>query len=390
MTHPAAAWFSRPAAEPFRIFFPLGLLASAIGVMLWPAVFAGWIGYYPLEAHSRWMVIGLGGCFITGFLGTAGPRWIGTRPFRRDELLLYLALALSVMAALSLDRIPAADILSSAWLIGLLASLLGRFFTARRDVPPPGLPLAILGLAGAATAALASGLGITTTFPVNQFLRLLHFQGFLWLPILGVAPYLLPRFFGKSSLHSFEESLTIPAGWHRPFLESLAAGLLLIASFALEAWGIPAAGMMLRAATVTLHLALSVPGLFACGRSNGLGFAVRCFVPCAAAGWLLAAWFLPQRTGMLHLMFIGGCGLLMLAAATRVILGHNGRHDRLASPLRWCHALWFLVVFTAATRLSAEFIPAVRVSHLIHAALMWIAALAFWAWKIRRELNSPG
>ncbi|MGB6220295.1 NnrS family protein [Haloferula sp.] len=380
---------TRLAEEPFRLFFPLGLLASAIGVLLWPAVFAGWIDYYPLEAHARWMVIGLGGCFITGFLGTAGPRLLGTRPFHRAELLLHLALSLAVMVALGVNRITTADGLTGIWLISLLASLLGRFLFARQDVPPPGLPLAVLGIAGAATAAIILGLGIPTSLAVHQFLRLLYFQGFLWLPILGVAPYLLPRFFGKPSPHSFDESLTIPAGWMRPFLESLAAGLLLIASFALEAWGHGRAGHILRAVVVTLHLARSVPGLFAWGKVNGLGLAVRWVVPCAAGGWLLAVAFPHLRVGGLHLMFIGGAGLLMLAAATRVILGHNNRHDRLSSPLRWCHALWAMVLFTAATRLTSEFIPKVRVSHFIYAALMWLFVLLFWSWKLRRELRQP-
>ena len=380
---------TRLAGEPFRLFFPLGVLASVIGVMLWPAVFRGWIDYYPLEAHARWMVLGFGGSLVVGFLGTAGPRLLGTRPFFRWEFLVHLALALAMMTALWRNRIAAADLLAGVWLTGVLASLLGRFPPARRDVPPPGLPLAVRGLGGAATAGIVFGSGISTSLPVHQLLRLLYFQGFLWLPILGVAPFLLPRFFGKPSPHSFDESLSIPPGWTRPFLESLAAGLLLLASFALEAWGHDRAGHVLRAVVVTLHLARSVPGLVAWGKVNGLGLALRWVVPCAAGGWLLAAWFQPLRIGMLHLMFIGGAGLLMFAAATRVILGHNERHDRLASPLKWWHAVWIMILFTAATRLTSDFVPKVRVSHFIYAALLWVVIAAFWSWKLRRERRLP-
>lgn len=383
------ASLTRLAEEPFRLFFPLGFLASAIGVLLWPAVFRAWIDYYPLDAHARWMVLAFGGSLIVGFLGTAGPRLLGTRTFFRWEFLVHLALALAMMTALWLNRIALADGLTGIWLFGVLASLLGRFLFARRDVPPPGLPLAVLGLGGAATAGTVFGLGISTTSPVHQFLRLLYFQGFLWLPILGVAPYLLPRFFGKRSPHSFDDSLSIPAGWLRPFLESLAAGLLLIASFALEAWGHDRAGHLLRATVVAIHLSRSVPGLVAWGKVNGLGLALRGVVPCAAGGWLLAAWFPHLRVGVLHLMFIGGAGLLILAAATRVILGHDDRHDCLASPLKWWHLVWGAVLLTAATRLTSEFIPKVRISHFIYAALLWVLLLAFWAWKLRRELRHP-
>lgn len=386
--NPPLRRLSRLAEEPFRLFFPLGVIASVIGVLLWPAAFRGWIDYYPLEAHARWMVVGLGGSFIVGFLGTAGPRLLGTPPLRRVEFLAHLALALGMMAALGFNRVPLADLLAGLWLAAVLASLLGRFLLARHDVPPPGLPLAVLGLVGAASAGLTFGLVDTLPPQLHLFLRLLYFQGLLWLPILGVAPYLLPRFFGRPSPHSFELSDAIPAGWMRPFLESLAAGVLLIASFALEAWGHARAGHILRAAIVTIHLTRSVPGLVAWSKVNGLGLALRGVLPCAAGGWLLAAWFQPLRAGMLHLMFIGGAGLLMLAAATRVILGHDERHDRLAAPLRWWHALWAMILFTAATRLTSDFIPKVRISHFIYAALLWVLLLAFWTWKLRRELRA--
>lgn len=387
--NPASRKLNQLAEEPFRLFFPLGFLASAIGVLLWPAVFRGWLDYYPLEAHARWMVLAFGGSLIVGFLGTAGPRLLGTRPFFRWEFLLHLALALAMMSALWLNRIALADLLTGFWLLGVLASLLGRFLFFRRDVPPPGIPLAVLGLAGAAATGLVFGLGIQTNFFTHHFLRLLYFQGFLWLPILGVAPYLLPRFFGKPSPHSFEDSLTLPPGWLRHFYQSLAAALLLVTSFALEAAGHHVPGHLLRATTVALHLATSVPGLLSRSSTNGLGLALRWIIPCAAGGWLLAARFEPMRAGMLHLMFIGAAALLMLAAATRVILGHNNRHDRLASPLRWCHTLWALVLFTAATRLTSDFIPKVRISHYLYAALLWIAVLALWSWKTRRELHRP-
>lgn len=377
------------AEEPFRIFFPLGFLASVIGVLLWPAVFQGWIGYYPLEAHARWMILGFGGCLVVGFLGTAGPRLLGSRPLCRWEFMLHLVLALAMMSALWLNRIALADLLTACWLTGVLASLLGRFLFLRSDTPPPGLPLAVLGLTGAIAAALIFGLAIPTTTATRHFLRLLYFQGFLWLPILGVAPYLLPRFFNKPSPHTFDDSRAIPAGWTRPFLESMAAGLILIMSFALEAWSDARAGHILRTVIVTSHLAFSVPGLVAWSKVNGLGLALRWVLPCAAAGWLLAVAFPHLRIGVLHLMFIGAAGLLMLGVATRVILGHNERHDRLASPLRWFHLLWFLVLFTAATRLTSEFIPKVRVSHYLYAALLWVALLALWAWKLRRELRLP-
>ncbi len=48
-----------------------------------------------------------------------------------------------------------------------------------------------------------------------------------------------------------------------------------------------------------------------------------------------------------------------------------------------------LVLFTAATRLTSDFVPKVRVTHFLYAAILWVAILAFWGWKLRRELRLP-
>src|SRR5262252_3351330 len=68
-------------AEPFRFFFPLGLLFGTIGVLLWPLFVWHVIAFYPANTHVRLMIEGLMGSFIIGFLGTAGPRLLDAQPF---------------------------------------------------------------------------------------------------------------------------------------------------------------------------------------------------------------------------------------------------------------------------------------------------------------------
>lgn len=381
----------RLAEEPFRVFFPLGILASVIGVALWPLHFAGGLSSWPLEAHARFMVVGFGGCFICGFLGTAGPRLLGSFPWSRFEVVLHALLALAIMGTLAAGRIAFADGLCGFWFTGILVSSLMRVLVGRTDVPPPGFPIAAIGILGAALSGFALALdSVVTLSPAwRTFWRLLLFQGLLWLPVIGVAPYLLPRFFGKSSPHAFDESDGVPEGWWGPFVRSALAGALVIASFIMEARGLASWGMALRAVTVAGALLGGVPGLATWSRTNALGFGLRWVAPCAATGWLLAVWLPPLRMGLLHVMFIGAAGLLMVAVATRIVLGHGNRHDRLGGPMKWFHAVWILVLLVAGTRIVPEFVPKIRVSHFIYAAVFWVISIAFWAWKLRKELRAP-
>lgn len=385
---------NRCCAEPFRICFPLGLACSVIGVSLWPLFFQGIYLEWPLEAHARWMVPGFVGWLVTGFLGTSGPRLLGTPPWSRVEFGAILLFGISAMAALLLRKIAAADLCFALWFFAIIGTLGRRAIFLRKDTPSPGLPAALVGIAGAGLAALAlaATAWLKPSLPVWTFLRLLYLQGLIWLPVIAVAPFLIPRFFGLPSPHAFAESMTPPAGWWKPFLLSSLTVLLVIASFAIEAAGATRAGLILRAASLGIYMLTCVPGLASISRTNGAGIALRCVVPCAVAGWLLAALW-PEDgmrlRGMLHLMFIGGAGILMFTVMTRVTLGHAERHDRLTSPMKWFHIITGLLLFTAATRLTSDFFLNVRITHFTYAAALWILIVLFHQWKIRREMRSP-
>ncbi|MDF1711975.1 MAG: NnrS family protein [Akkermansiaceae bacterium] len=199
----------------------------------------------------------------------------------------------------------------------------------------------------------------------------------------------MPRFFGLKSLHSFEEGRSVPKGWLKYWIISVISGTLLLASFVIEFWLNQKAGLYLRAFTVSAHLFAFVPGMLSLKKCNALGLSIRWVPWCAAVGWLAIIFVPGLRTGVLHLMFIGGSAIVMLAVSTRVILGHNDRHDRLALPMKWYHLVWSLLLLTTATRLSADFVPKVRISHLSYAACLWIIVIVFWSVKIRRDLKSP-
>src|SRR5436305_5997121 len=102
MTNDASVASEKPAArvslplgeEPFRIFFPTGLLLGALGVSLWVLYYSGVAIPYPNVTHARLMIEGFMASFIFGFLGTAGPRLTSAPAFSFAELATIFTLDL--------------------------------------------------------------------------------------------------------------------------------------------------------------------------------------------------------------------------------------------------------------------------------------------------------
>jgi uncharacterized protein involved in response to NO len=364
--------------EPYRVFFPLGMLASIWGVLMWPLVYGGWLRFYPGEAHTRIMIECFMGAFVVGFLGTAFPRLTGHRSWSAGEFMVILGLWATALASHSVGQVRAGDAAFAAMLLALVATMAGRWLFGNRDTPPPGFVLAFAGLLGALVAAgYLAYVGIPHRVG-GQWARLALFQGFTLLPLMGIGPYLLPRFFGMGSTHSLDDSPTPPAGWWRKMWMSAAAGLLIIASFAVEVHLDAAAGQLLRALVIVVWFAISCPGIIRAKIPTTPGNAARWSVAALAAGFLCAGLWPATRIGSLHLFFASGIGLIALAVGARVILGHAGRHDLLGGRILWLRWVTGLLILAATTRMSADFLPAIRVSHHNYAAWTWALAGVIW------------
>jgi uncharacterized protein involved in response to NO len=372
--------------EPYRMFFPLGVTAGIWGVMLWPMLYAGWLGFYPGEAHTRMMVEGFVGAFVAGFLGTAFPRLTGNRTWSAGEFLAVLGLWAMAVASHTQNHVAAGDAAFAAMVVVLLATMMRRWIFGHRDTPPPGFILVFAGVMGAAVAAGFLALKASPSPAQWQWARLWLFQGFLLLPLLGIGPYVLPRFFGMASSHSFDDAPAPPAGWWRRAAAAIFAGLMIIASFALEVAGKALAGQLLRAAVILVWFALESPVFRRANLSTTPGNVVRWAIGGLAAGCACAAFWPIQRVGSLHLFFTSGIGLITLTVGARVILGHAGRHDLLAGKIIWLRWVTGLAILAATTRMSADFLPAIRVSHHKYAAWTWAIVGAIWLAALARYL----
>lgn len=87
----------------------------------------------------------------------------------------------------------------------------------------------------------------------------------------------------------------------------------------------------------------------------------------------------------MHLLYATGFGLVCLIAASRVLFGHSGMIERFAARSWVARMIVAGVVLAAFTRLSADFLPRVMISHFEYAAWTWVLAAGGWLlWHGRR------
>jgi len=400
-TGPQKISFRDATREPFRFFFPQAVLAGIIGVSLWPLYFlhsgdVRWLGaalpwaplhnlidYYPNLAHVRIMAAGFFGGFIFGFLGTALPRMLSAQPFSVAETVVLLLLHAAMTLAYAAGKLLAGDILLVLLLVRLFICI-ARRLGSRKDTPPPGFVLvgmALLCVLAGAILAIAQNYQDADVTWIN-LQRLLSSQGFVLLPILGIGPFILPRFFGRQSPHDFPEMLKPSADWKTKALIALGAGAIIVISFFIEAWGWYRTAYAVRFATTLGYLLREFPFRSAPQAGSALGLSLRLALATLVAGFFAVAVWPQYRTGLMHLTLVGGFAIITFIVATRVVLGHSGNMEKLKQRNRWLYWVVGLMFFAMATRISGDFWPKIMFSHYVYGAFVWAAAAIWWSIKI--------
>ena len=363
--------------EPFRIFFPTGALLGFIGVSLWVLYYSGIAIPYPNVTHARLMIEGFMASFIFGFLGTAGPRLTSAAPFSLTELATIFTLDLLAAGTHLGGSHRAGDILFVVCLIVFLGSLVRRF-RQRKDSPPPNFALVALGLAsgviGAGLVALTEGVLYSRTY---QFGSALLNECFVLLPILGIAPFFIGKLLDLPS-SALPESRGFPPRWKREASFAALIGILVIASFAIELLNWPAIGDWMRVIVLGLYLGTRLPFRGRSFLTNHLRAGIIIILVGFAA---LAAWPI-YRIAALHIAFISGFNLVVFAVATRVVFGHSGNLHQLTKRLWFLIATGALLHVAMISRVSADLVPAVRIVHLLSAAICWLVASLLWMLKV--------
>jgi len=160
----------------------------------------------------------------------------------------------------------------------------------------------------------------------------------------------------------------------------------MMAGFWWESVGSELWGQTMRAVGLLLWFGWQTPAFCKAKVPTTPGTAVRWALISAAVGWVCAGAWPAARVGSLHLYFVSGIGLLALTAGTRVVLGHAGRHDLLAGKIVWLRWVVGLAFLAATTRMTADWFPKVRLSHLNYAAWTWCLICVIWLVALGRFL----
>ena len=367
---------TRICEEPFRIFFPAGLLLGIIGVSLWILYYMGAGVPYPNVAHARLMIEGLMASFIFGFLGTAGPRLTSAPHFSLTEIAIVFTFDLLAAGAHSGGAHRLGDICFVLCLF-LFARMLLRRFRQRKDNPPPNFVLVALGIlsgiVGAALVAWSEDAQYSIAYQAGS--ALLN-ECFILLPILGVAPFFIGRLLDLPG-SDLPESRAFSREWKRQAAFNAVIGFSIIASFLIETAGPSRAAAWIRVAAIAFYLAARMPWR---GRTF-LADYLRAGLLFILAGFTMIALWPNYRVGSLHTVFITGFHLIVFTVATRVVLGHSGNLDRLKT------RLWFFIFMSAflflamVSRVTADLSPRARIIHLLAATICWLASSLIWMIK---------
>jgi len=372
-------FFRLACAEPYRFFFPLGLLAGLVGVALWPLYYAEVFARHPGILHARLMIEGFMGAFVFGFLGTAGPRLTGTAHLSARECVLFLALYLLTLGSHLLGHHPAGELFFLLLLLSFVFQM-GRRFVSARGFPPPGFILvgfgfgcAVAGVAG----LLAGQAGFAPAWAGTLSTTLLN-EAWVLMLILGVGSFLFPRFLQIRPAPLKPGRLP---GWEKQTTRAAVTGTALLILYALDAWlAMPRMAALARFVIAALYFVQQI-GIYRSGTTSTITRLVHAGVGLALMGLVFPFIWPFYRVAGAHFVFIGGFALITLTVATRVIFGHGGLAMLTAGKLPFLMTTALFFVSGLALRVGADFWLPWRNTAISIGAWLWIAGALVWAWS---------
>ena len=392
---------------PHRLGFFLAMVVLVASGLWWALVqldrSTGWLALpsviSPTLVHSAVMAFGFIPLFFSGFLFTAGPKWLGVEPPLAQDLRMPLAAGWLLWLAgahLHAGVAWAGLALACAGLVWMTVQFWGRI---RRSQAEDQLHARVIGTACVVGCVSLAGLLLSLVFEAHATARAWIFTGlwgFVVVVYVTVAHRMIP-FFTSSAMPMVQ-------AW-RPFwvlwLMLAAAALQVLAAW-LELAGVPssAAGTAWLLVHGTLQLMVGgvlvwlawVWGLVQSLKNKllamlhiGFLWLGVAFLLGGVSQWLVGTLGMGVLAlGALHALTMGCLASLMLAMVTRVSCGHSGRAlvaDRIAWSLFWClQAAALLRIAASVPGIAGLSLPWL----LPVAAGLWAGTMGVWGLRLGR------
>ncbi len=360
-------------AEPYRVFFPLGLTFLIMGVLLWlPQLWNA--GSYPIVAHRFLMLNGFSAFFITGFLMTAVPKFSQTKSANYVEIFAFLLISLFGVFCAFWELEKAAYV-SSALQALLILTFLGTRITKRKVNPPYSFVFIFIGLALWLVSAI---FGI---FVESNGLKNLQYEGAIVAIILGVGSRLIPGILGhieivQNQKTRYEKQI--------PYLKTVPLHFFaLIFIFVISYFLSDEVGSVARL-VVFLTISIFYWKIYLFPKVK-TALTWNIWISCwlMLLSFLLKALWIEGGIHAGHAFFFSGIVLLTLLIATRVLQSH-GPNDSKTENYKTLYGVTFLIVLSGATRVSAVLIPGSYERHLGYSSIVLTIGVLLWAFRYLR------
>lgn len=370
----------------FRPFFLLAALFALLDMAVWIGALSGlWdVGgdMGPVAWHAHEMLFGYGAAALCGFVLTAVPNWTGRLPVSGRPLLALIVLWLlgrAAMAAPGLTGLLAASAIDSLFLLAL-ALIVGREVVAGRNWQNLRV---LAGIGALAMLNLAFHAATLRGWDIGPLVR--GAVGVFALLVSQVGGRIVPSFTRNYLARQGQTDLPHPADR----FDQVALGIALLAALSWaalpELWPTTilataaAAAHAIRLARWRPLPALREPLL----AMLHIGYA---FVVLGWAAVALASVGIIAAPSALHVLTVGGIGLMTMAVMARATRGHTGRPLK-ASALTI--AAYGCLVAAALSRPLAEIVPDAYRPLLDLSAAAWIAAFALFLSEYAPMLLGP-
>lgn len=369
----------------FRPLYPAGALWMAVAAALWtyaPQWLSGVMGGMYWHAHE--MLWGAVGTIAVGFLLTAAATWTGHNPMRGTPLAVMALLWLIARVGYLVGSQAAFFIAGLAETIFFLfsATALMRVMIRGKSRRNMGIPFLVAGL------GLSHALFLWAVLDSDHLSLMYYFSlGLICMAMIAllVARRIIP-FFAMRAVPQLHIPMLTRLGQVQLALSLLAvlllalgytqaaAPLLLIVGLVslYQSWRWQPWAVRKRPILWVLYLGYLFLGL-------GLIAAAAHFA--GVGGPLMARLAAP-----VHIIGMGGFGLLIIGMITRTALGHIGRP--LALDTSMVISYWLILIATLL-RLAA-LLPTSAVIPLLHsAASLWVIAFLLYLWRFVPMLIRP-